>query len=99
MKKLFAFTSVVCFALFSCQKEAATRSQDLSRTTSTSVSSSSAKGETIVTLDLTGHQFYNGCNNETMTVLTGTAILNIAPNGNIRETNVHNFVEQDQDGN
>ena len=97
MKKFFITTAIAGLTFLSCQKEAATTSQ-LNR--ASSVSSSSANGETIVTIAFTGRQFFNSCNNETMTVLSGTAILNInTASGSIRETNVHNFVEQDEDGN
>jgi hypothetical protein len=99
MKKFFTFLTPVIFALTSCQKEVATNSSANSVKNSSPAISASSNGDIIVKDDLTGLQVMNFCTGETLTATQGTAIINIAPDGNLRSINVHDVVFTDIYGN
>jgi len=80
MKKIFFFTAITFLTLSSCQKEAATLSQDQpvaesqlqtnasSSQTETNASSSAGTYHNVFKFNLDGLQVYNSCTNELMTI-------------------------------
>jgi hypothetical protein len=102
MKKLLILCAIAFLAFNSCKKETATNlnqaanSSDQSLTTTSA--SASSNGDIVVKVDFTGFQLENSCTGEIMTALSGDAVLNFAPDGNLRSVEIHNFVFQAPDG-
>ncbi len=103
--KQFIITIMAVIFFSSCKKETSMSSQQLpsvvsnSTVNNTTASNSTSQGETIVRIDLTGQTVVDPCTGQTLTILSGDLINNIAPDGiSVRLSQIHNFVLQAADG-
>jgi hypothetical protein len=102
MKKILIITALAFITLDSCKKEAGFLEevrQEIRVSNSPFDPGWPQPGPDIIQrIDLTGFQVENLCTGETLTALSGDAIVNLTPEGHARLIEVHNFILQAPDG-